>query len=228
MPEVSERSTALQEARQLYAEHSWSSAFEALRRLDDQEPLAAADLEKLGWSGALIGEEETYLQVLERLYHVHCNSDAKLAAARSAFWLGFRLMMLGEMARGAAWLGRSQQLVEDCGEDCVEKGYLLLVPIRKLLMAGDFSSATDTAGRAATIGKRFSEPDLVALSRHLEGRSLLQSGRVEDGMALFDESMLAAASGELSPIVTGIVYCGVIASCQRVFALERAREKVGM
>jgi hypothetical protein len=36
--------------------------------------------------------------------------------------------------------------------------------------------------------------------------------------------MLVAASGELSPIVTGIVYCAVIASCQRVFALERARE----
>jgi DNA-binding CsgD family transcriptional regulator len=43
-------------------------------------------------------------------------------------------------------------------------------------------------------------------------------------MALFDESMLAAASGEVSPIVTGIIYCAMIASCQRVFALQRARE----
>jgi DNA-binding CsgD family transcriptional regulator len=91
-------------------------------------------------------------------------------------------------------------------------------------MSGDFASAAETAARAAAIGKRFSEPDLVALSRQLEGRSLVQAGRVEEGMALFDESMLAATSGELSPIVTGIVYCAVIASCQRLFALERARE----
>ncbi len=36
--------------------------------------------------------------------------------------------------------------------------------------------------------------------------------------------MLAATAGELSPIVTGLVYCGAIASCQRVYALDRARE----
>jgi len=109
MPEVLERATALQEARQLYARHSWSSAFEALRRLDEQEALAAPDLEQLAWSAALVGQEETYLQVLERLYHLHLDGETRLVAARCAFWLGFRLMLLGEVARGAAWVGRSQQ-----------------------------------------------------------------------------------------------------------------------
>jgi len=224
MPSAFERTAALRQARQLYAQHMWSGAFEALRRLDEQEALTAPDLEELAWSAALTGRDPFFLQALERLYHLHLEGETELMAARFAFWLGFRLMFLGEVARGAAWLGRCQQLVDECGEDCVESGYLLLMPIRKQLMVGDFASAADTAARATAIGKRFSDPDLVALSRHLEGRALVQAGRVEDGMALFDESMLAAASGELSPIVTGVIYCAVIASCQRVFALERARE----
>jgi hypothetical protein len=164
MREVSERATALRKARQLYAQHSWSAAFEGLLRLDEQEALDAPDLQRLAWSAALIGQHETFLQLLERLYHLHLDREAKLAAARSAFWLGFRLMFLGEVARGAAWIGRCQRLVDECGEDCVEKGYLLLLPIRKQLMAGAFASAADMAARAAAIGKRFSEPDLVALS----------------------------------------------------------------
>ena len=36
--------------------------------------------------------------------------------------------------------------------------------------------------------------------------------------------MLAAATGELSPIVTGIVYCGVILACQAALEVRRARE----
>jgi len=224
MPEARERAAALQEARRLYEEHLWSGAFEALSRLDEEEPLAAADLQQLAWSAALIGRDHTFLKALERLYHMHLDANAMLTAARFAFWLGFRLIFLGEAARGAAWLSRCQQIVDECGEDCAETGYLLLLPIRKELMSGELTAAAETAARAAAIGKRFLEPDLVALSRHLRGRALVEAGRVEEGMALFDESMLAATSGELSPIVTGIVYCAVIASCQRVFALERARE----
>ena len=36
--------------------------------------------------------------------------------------------------------------------------------------------------------------------------------------------MVAATAGELSPVVTGIIYCSAIASCHRVFALDRVRE----
>jgi ATP/maltotriose-dependent transcriptional regulator MalT len=36
--------------------------------------------------------------------------------------------------------------------------------------------------------------------------------------------MVAATTGELSPIVTGIVYCGVILACEEVYDLRRARE----
>src|SRR4030095_4120150 len=38
-----------------------------------------------------------------------------------------------------------------------------------------------------------------------------------------DEAMLAATGDELSPVVTGLVYCDAIAACQQTHAMERAR-----
>ena len=52
----------------------------------------------------------------------------------------------------------------------------------------------------------------------------MRQGQIERGMALLDESMLAVTEGALSPVFTGLIYCGLISSCQRVYAIERARE----
>ena len=43
-------------------------------------------------------------------------------------------------------------------------------------------------------------------------------------MRLIDETMVAVSSGELSPIVAGIVYCNTIAFCRGVYQFRRVRE----
>jgi DNA-binding CsgD family transcriptional regulator len=121
-------------------------------------------------------------------------------------------------------LSRAQRLVEQHADDCVERGYLLLPASQRALNVGDFAGAQEFAARALSIGEQFVEPDLMAFARNLLGRSLLAAGQIDRGLVSLDECMVAAVAGELSPVVTGIVYCSAIAGCHRVFALERIRE----
>jgi DNA-binding CsgD family transcriptional regulator len=94
----------------------------------------------------------------------------------------------------------------------------------RLLNSGDVDAALATAARAGEIGDRFDDADLGALGRNLQGMVQLQRGRLAEGLALLDDAMLAATSGGLSPVVTGLIYCNVISCCQRVYAVDRARE----
>ncbi|MEJ7670244.1 MAG: hypothetical protein WKH97_16265 [Casimicrobiaceae bacterium] len=147
-----------------------------------------------------------------------------MRAVRCAFWLGLHFLFRGETGRATGWLARAQRLLEREDRDCVEHGYLLLPVVEQQLGVGDSDAAYATAARAAEIGERFAESDLGAIARHQQGRMRIQQGQVEAGLALLDEAMVAVTAGELSPLVTGLIYCSVIEDCQQVYALSRARE----
>jgi DNA-binding NarL/FixJ family response regulator len=57
-----------------------------------------------------------------------------------------------------------------------------------------------------------------------QGHALVRQGQTREGLRLVDETMVAVTTGELSPIVAGILYCNTIAFCQGVYELRRARE----
>ena len=222
-PVTVESSGLLRRGRVCFERQEWNDAFEALSAADRSMQLEAEDLHRLAWSAGLTARDDEMLTAQERLYHAHLQASADLAAGRAAFWLGFRLLARGEPARANGWLNRAQRLIDEQG-DCVEQGYLLLPAAQRHLSAGALPEARDCAARARSIGERFAERDLVAFALNLQGRVLLADSQVEQGLALLDEAMVAATSGELSPVVTGIVYCSGIASCHRVFALDRVRE----
>ena len=77
---------------------------------------------------------------------------------------------------------------------------------------------------ASALGERYGEPDLVASARHLQGRAAIKLGRVSQGVKLLDETMLSVVAGELSPIITGLMYCSIIDACHAAYELNRARE----
>ena len=201
-------------------------AYESLSRADrgPAAALGAADLELLATSAYMLGRDDEYVAGLERAHHAHLDAGDAMRAVRCAFWMGINLMLRGELGRSTGWLGRAQRLVEREECDCVEQGYLLVPVFERQLANGDYDAAYATAGEAAASGERFADPDLLALAVHKQGYALVKQGRVHEGLALLDEAMVAVTAGELSPILTGLIYCSVIEACQEVYALRRAHE----
>jgi len=210
--------------RSAYDRRAWGDAFEALSRADAADPLDAGDVERLAWAAVLTGHEDAAFDAFERLHQLRLDAGNPLGAARAAFWLAMRLTSLGEPARASGWLARAQRLVDHEGRDCAERGYLLLPQVFRFTMAGEHAAARAAAAEAAECGDRHGDAELSALGRHLEGRALIRLGRLAEGLPLLDEAMVAATQGELSPLVTGLIYCNVIAACQQSYALDRARE----
>lgn len=212
----------LKQGRESYQRRAWGDAYQALAVADQTTPLGIDDLELLATSAYLIGRDRDFHEFLDRAYHAHVQAGAPPGAARCAFWLGLTLLLRGDTGHATAWLARARRVIEGC--DCVEHGYLQLPAAEQHLAEGNCEAAHTATAGAVEIGDRFRDPDLTALARHLQGRVLIQEGRVRAGLALLDDAMLAVVGGELSPIVTGLVYCSVIEACQEVFALSRAHE----
>jgi DNA-binding CsgD family transcriptional regulator len=191
---------------------------------DRAAPLGAGDLELLATAAYMLGLDEEYVGALERAHRGYLDAGDTLRTARCAFWLGVHFALRGELGPATGWLGRLQRLVEREEDDCVERGYVQLAGALRHAAAGEWDAAHAAAAAAVATGERFGEPDVVALALFEQGRALIRRGRAEDGLALLDEAMVGARAGELSPIVTGLVYCAVIAACQEAYAVRRARE----
>ena len=90
--------------------------------------------------------------------------------------------------------------------------------------SGDFEGSHATGVTAAAIAERFGDADLLALATMGQGLALLAQGNVDRGLGRLDEAMVGVTAGELSPIVTGLIYCGLITGCHEVYELRRAHE----
>jgi DNA-binding CsgD family transcriptional regulator len=214
----------LERGRASYTKRAWTDAYESLSRADQASPLDPEHLELLARSAYMLGHDDEYLSSLERAHHAWLSSGDAPGAVRAAFWMGHNLLFRNREMGARGGFARSQRLLEGAGIECVEHGYLLIPVWLRQMASGDFETGYATAVAAAEIAERFGDADLVWLARDDQGRALLKLGRVEAGLKLVDEAMVAVMAGELSPIVEGIVYCNTIAFCGAAYELGRARE----
>ena len=213
----------LQQGREAVEKRAWTEAHAALSRADEAVRLEGDDLELLATCAFMLGRDEEYLSAQERAHHAHLRAGENLRAVRSAFWVGMNLALRGELGPASGWLGRAQRLLER-EDESVEHGYMLMPLAFQHGGAGEFEAGAAVAGEAAAIAERFGDAEAFALAASVQGDLLIKAGRVKEGLALLDEAMVGAAGGQLSPIATGIVYCGVILACQEVYEVRRARE----
>ena len=137
-------------------------------------------------------------------------------AAGVAFRLGVFHVSRGDEPQGMGWFSRCQHLLEGVGECRVHGLLLLLTGVEANLVAGRPAAAVDAARQIRDLGRRLNEPDLAAVGLNGEGRALIRSGAVADGLALLDEAMVTVLEGRVDPFMTGVLYCHTIAACHEV------------
>jgi DNA-binding CsgD family transcriptional regulator len=223
VPQVREPAGKLEQGREAYARRAWLDAFDLLTDAHERVVLAAPDLEVVATCAFMLGRDDESVTWLERAHQRFLDDDETIRAVRCAAWLVMNLALRGQIGPATGWLGRAQRLLETEGE-CAERGYLLLPAVFRQEAAEDFAGAAAAAADAVHIAERFGDRDLFALAIQAQGYMLIKDGQVREGLALLDEGMVAVTAEELSPIVTGIVYCGVILACQEVYEVRRARE----
>jgi tetratricopeptide (TPR) repeat protein len=192
--------------------------------LSDAAPdeLAAEDFVRLATAAYLLGRRNDCVQALQRAHQLNLDAGDTLAAVRSAFWLALVLLTSGETAIGGGWVARSHRLLTEIDGDVVERGYVLIHEMYRHIYAGEFAVAHELAEQITSYGHRYRDPDLIAIGLSSQGRLLLYGGRVPDGLALLDESMVGVAAGEVSTIFAGNIYCSMIEACQEIADFDRA------
>jgi DNA-binding NarL/FixJ family response regulator len=224
MDETLPMSDGVDRGRDAFDRHAWRGAYEHLSAAARDEPLEVEDLERLASAAYLAGYGEESSDVWSQA-HKECARIGELArAARCAFWLAFRLLNNGELARGGGWVDRAQRLLDDRKLDCVEQGYLRYAASLRAVFSGDVATALAGFGEAVAIGDRYRDTELTTLARIGQGRCLIYVGEVDSGVALLDEAMVAVGASEVSPIAMGDAYCTVIEGCHELFDFRRARE----
>jgi DNA-binding NarL/FixJ family response regulator len=209
----------LTRGRRAYEQHNWAEAYASLRAAEDAE-----DLQRLAIAASLTGREEDAIETLQRAHNAFLKRGDVEPAVRCGSNLVMTLLHRGETAQAAGWLARCRRLLDDGQRDCVEVGYLAIPAALQALMQGDFLRASDMFKGVIEIADRFDDPDLAAMGRLGRGQTLLGMGEIASGLECFDETMVAVTSGEISPLVAGIVYCAVIDGCRGIYDLRRAQE----
>ncbi len=182
------------------------------------------DLERLAAAAYLAGRPDA-AETWQRAYRECMRLELRARAARCAFWLAQGLFSRGETALGGGWIDRAEAALGDT--DCVERGYLLLPQAIGHFERGEAGEALARFEMAAALAARFGDPDLAAFAAMGRGRVMVALEQPAAATVLLDAAMVAVCSGEVSPAMAGLVYCGAIEACQEMVDLRRAREWTG-
>jgi len=218
--QVDQHTDNLTRARQAHAAQDWATAasrFDAVAA----DRLTADDLAAYADAVWWLGRIEDNLRLNAAACHAFLADSRPVEAARAAMVLGIFHLARGDEPQGVGWIGRAGRLLEGIPE-CPVHGYLLhITEVEASLLAGQPAAAIDAARRMQDLGRRLDQPDLMALGLNGEGRALIRSGHVVDGLKLLDEAMVTVLDGRLAPFASGTLYCHTIATCHEVADIRR-------
>jgi class 3 adenylate cyclase len=203
--------------------HAWREAYETLSDADRANLLSADGLRMLAEAAWWSGEPDVVLDALERTYGAYLKEGDRSGAAMAAFELARQNAMRMAQPVAGGWFAQAERLAAEIPEAPVH-GYLAWMRGFMAGMQGDLDAAVEHNNEALEIANRLNDRNLQTVSLYDKGWLQCSRGKPAEGMATMDEAMVAVVGGELDPIPTGYIYCGMIASCARLGEYRRAAE----
>jgi tetratricopeptide (TPR) repeat protein len=210
-------------AREAAAQGAWEEAYALLVRADADGLLGPAELPLLGEVAYAAGHLDVTIEAWERTHRLCVKAGDPVAAAAAAVRVAMHLLLdTALMAPVRGWLARAEGLLED-REEAPAHAWLAAIRAYERMLTGDVQGARQWSERAIEVGSR-REPAACAVGRVAAARLRILDGEVEEGLALLDEAGVAAVSGELDPLSTGIVYCELVCALQGLAQYDLAEQ----
>src|SRR5215213_7772079 len=217
------QTTTLERAREAARRGEWQQALDLLLDADASAPLDGADLAFLASVAYAAGRLDVTISAWERSHARSVRAGDHLSAAGAAVHVAMHLLFdTALMAPVRGWIKRAERHLEGYDETPVH-AWLAVVRNYERLLSGDFESAQQWARQAIKVGTKCN-PAAAAIGRVAEARSLILAGDVSQGLGLLNEAAVAAVSGELAPLATGVVYCELVCAFQAVAQYDLAEE----
>ena len=214
---------SVQRAREAAARGEWEVAYDILVKVDAAELAGRGDLPLFAEVAYAAGHLDTTIEAWERAHALSAQAGDAVAAAGAAVRVAMHLLLdTALMAPVRGWLGRAERLLQG-HEETPAHAWLAVVRTYERLLTGDLQGARYWSERAIDVGAKC-EAAACAVGRVARARLRILDGDVEEGLALLDEVGVAAVSGDLDPLSTGLVYCELVCALQGVAQYDAAEE----
>jgi tetratricopeptide (TPR) repeat protein len=214
---------SVRRGREAAARGKWEEAYAVLTKADADGLAGPADLPLLGEVAYAAGHLDVAVEAWERTYSLCVQAGNRVAAADAAVRVALHLLLdTALMAPVRGWLARAERLL---GEEPETRAHAWLAVVRtyERMLTGDLQNARRWSERAIEAGSRC-EAAACAIGRVAAARLRILNGEVEAGLLLLEEAGVAAVSGELDPLSTGLVYCELVCALQGLAQYDVADE----
>src|SRR5215211_1168662 len=200
---------SLQRARDAVASGDWETGYGLLMDADSDGLLGPADLPLLAEVAYAAGHLDVTIEAWERAHALGVAAGDRVAAAGAAVRVAMHLLLdTALMAPVRGWLARAERLLEG-REETPAHAWLAVVRTYERMLTGDVQGARQWSERAIDVGSQH-DAAACAVGRVAAARLRILDGDIEEGLALLDEAGVAAVSGNLDPLSTGLVYCELV------------------
>ncbi|MCP2245874.1 helix-turn-helix transcriptional regulator [Lentzea aerocolonigenes] len=205
----------LTRARELHRDSRWEEACTEYAVADTEDPLAVEDLESFAEAAQVCARSDEAVTLLRRVFDLRVGRGELDEAAQVAFWLWWVLLNTNQHVEANGWLRQTGRVLGP-----VTSLWLRIPEAMFEATTGDRSRAEELLG--AVVGEGRGE--VIPWALCLWGQTLIDGGRLADGLDRLEEAMAVLLDHGLSPRVTPWIYCAAVRGCclARDFARARA------